>query len=173
MAVKFICGSNKYTTDGDVIYLPVVLKGLPEEIKVKDETLYFPTPFHVSLVYIRKIIEKYNISIPDFPDKIIDDFCEFTKANTIEVIRYTNEFKFVNRDGTKKTVIVMCEVKNLNRFYDFINKKYGLNIKYPVPHVTLYNTLKGEPGIYLMDQDDIKSFTTPIKNPINHDTINP
>ncbi len=62
----------------------------------------------------------------------------------------------------------MCEVSNLNKFFDLMNKKYGLNIKYPSPHATLYNVLKGKSGIYLMDSDDIKNFTVPIPNPIGH-----
>ena len=166
---KFICGGEKYKLGGvnnDVIGMSVSFD-LPEEIKIQETKLYPPAPFHVSLVYVRKIIENYNISIPDFSSKIAEDFCDFVKSNPIEIIRYKNdEYKFVSRDGTKKTVIIMCELSNINKFFDLINKKYGLNIKYPAPHVTLYNTLKGKPGIYLMDQDDIKNFTVPIENPL-------
>ena len=60
----------------------------------------------------------------------------------------------------------MCQMLNLNKFFDLINKKYGLNIKYPTTHITLYNTFKNKPGIFLMDSDDIKNFTVPIPNPI-------
>ena len=154
--------------DNEVIYLLVSFNNLPEEITVQGITLYLPSPFHVSLVYIGKIIEKYNISIPDFLNKIVEDFCDFTKTNDIKVIRYKNEYKFATRDGIKKTVVVMCEVSNLNKFFDLINTKYGLNIKYPSTHVTLYNTLKAQPGIFLMDSDDIKNFTVAIENPIGH-----
>jgi len=166
---KFICEGEKYKLGGinnDVIGLSVSFENLPEEIKIQETKLYPPAPFHVSLVYVRKTIANYNILIPDFSNRIVEDFCDFTKSNPIEITRYNNEYKFVNRDGIKKTVIVMCEVSNINKFFDLMNKKYGLNVKYPVTHVTLYNTLKGEPGIYLMDQDDIKNFTTPIKNPL-------
>ncbi len=168
MEKRFICGGNKYViSPTNTIWLPVSLENLPKEIEVQGCTLYFPSPFHVSLVYVGRIIETYNISIPDFLNKIINDFCDFTATNNIEVIRYNNEYKFVSRDGLK-TVVVMCEVSNLNKFFDFINKKYKLNIKYPPTHVTLYNTLKGEPGIYLMDSNDIKNFTVSIPNPIGH-----
>ena len=62
-------------------------------------------------------------------------------------------------------MIVTCEVSNINKFFDLINKKYGLNIKYPPAHVTLY-TLKDSLGIYLIDSDDIKNLTVSIENPI-------
>ncbi len=161
--------NNKYQLDAtnkDWIGFPVSFKNLPEEVTVQGEKFYFPTPFHVSLVYIGKMIEKYNISIPNFKDKTIEDFSEFTKANDISIVRY-NEFRLVARDD-KKAILVMCEVSNLNNFFDLINKKYGLKIKYMTTHVTLYNKVKGGKGIWLMDEEDIKKLTVPIENPISH-----
>ncbi len=169
MDQEFICDSNKYKIyrETNTIGLPVSINNLPETIQVEGHTLYLPSPFHVSLFYIGRLVDKYNISIPDFVNKIINDFCIFTKTNNIEIIGFKNdEYKFVDRDDLRKTVVIMCEVSNLDKFFDFINKKYDLSIKYPTPHVTLYNTLKGEPGMRLMDSDDIKSFTIPIENPI-------
>ncbi|MBI2630966.1 hypothetical protein HYW73_01975 [Candidatus Nomurabacteria bacterium] len=62
---KFICGGNEYEIVNDTIFRPVSFKNLPEEIKVQGEILHLisPTsnvPFHVSLVYIKKIIDRYN-----------------------------------------------------------------------------------------------------------------
>jgi hypothetical protein len=170
MSERFICGGNKYELMGlneNVISLSVSFENLPKKIQVKEDTFYLPSPFHISLIYIQRIIDNYNILIPDFFNKIIEDFCDFTKTNNIELIGYKNEYKLVERNG-KKTIVVMCEVSNLNKFFDLINEKYELNIKYPTTHVTLYNVLKGEPGVYLMDSDDIKNFTTPIPNPIGY-----
>jgi hypothetical protein len=167
--MTFICGSNKYKVIGennDVISISVSFDNLPEEIVVKGETLYFPNSFHVSLVYIQRIIERYKITIPDFKNKILNDFCDFTKECDVDIVHYKDEWRFCTRDNIKKTVVVMCEISNLNKFFDFINKKYGLKIEYPTTHVTLYNTLKGKPGIYLMDNDDIKNFTVYIENPL-------
>ena len=170
MSSKSVCGKDKYKIGGttNTIYLPVDFEGLPEEINIHGQTLYLPGPFHVSLVYVGRIIDKYEISIPDFINKVEEDFCEFTKTHDIDIVRFTNEFKFVEREG-KKTVVAMCEVSNLNKFFDLINKKYGLNIKYMPTHVTLYGNLKDKPGIYLMNEDDIKNFTVPIENPIGHE----
>jgi len=173
MNSRFICGNNKYKIGGtkeDTIYLPVSFTNLPKEIEVRIGTsrqmLHLPSSFHVSLVYIGKIIEKYNISIPDFVNKIIDDFCNFTKTNDIEVLFYSDEYRFVSRDN-KKTIVAMCKVSNLNEFFILINKKYKLNIKYMTTHVTLYVNLKNKYGVFLMDEDDIKNFTILIENPIN------
>lgn len=172
MDSEFICGGKEYEAyiqndEYTTIGIPVNLLNLPEEINVQGLTLYLPNPFHVSLFYMKRSIDRYNISIPDFTSKILDDFCEFTKNNKIKITSFkNNEYRLVSRDGVWKTVVVMCEVSNLNKFFDFVNNKYDLKIKHPTPHVTLYNTRKREHGMYLMDSDDIANFTTPIENPI-------
>ena len=165
MDKKLIC-ENKYEYIYETIGLDVKLKSLPSELFVKDQTLFLQPDFHVSLVCIGKIIERYNISIPDFLNKIIEDFCNFSKTNEIKIVSCNNEYKFVDRNDTKKTIVVMCEILNINNFFDQINKKYKLEIEYPTTHITLYNTLKNQPGIFLMESSDINNFTIPIPNPI-------
>ena len=63
-----------------------------------------------------------------------------------------------------RSVVVMCEISNLNNFFDSVNRKYGLAIEYPPTHVTLY-TLESKPGIFLTDSSDIKNLTKTIENP--------
>ncbi len=163
---KLIC-ENKYRVGGtkeDVIGLSVSLTDLPKEIQIQGNTLYLKDSFHVSLVCIGIIIQKYNILVPDFFNKVVNDFCDFAKINEIKILHYNNDFRFATENDLK-SVVVMCEVSNINKFYDFINEKYTLNIKYPSTHITLY-TLKKQLGIFLTDEDDIKNLTVPIENPI-------
>lgn len=164
MEIKFIC-DNKYEFVHQTIGLPIKLENLPIEIIIKDNTLVLQPAFHVSLVCIGEIIKKHNITIYDFENKIINDFCEFSNTNEIKVLNF-NDFKFVERDDLK-SVIAMCEISNLNKFFDLINKKYKLNIEYPPTHVTLY-ILPSKHGIFLTDSNDIKNLTAPIDNPIGH-----
>ncbi len=169
-----ICGNSKYELAGlnnDVILIPLSFENLPAEIKVNGETLYTPNRRHVSLLYIGLTIKKYNILIPNFLDKIVGDFCEFAKENKVEIIKYKDEYRLVSADGIQKSVVVMCELSNLNKFFDFINQKYKLNIKYPTPHVTMYNTEKGKPGRWLMDEEDLETFTKIIENPIGKNLV--
>jgi hypothetical protein len=171
MDTKFICGGEKYNVYGDnrAIGMPILLTDIPKEITLQGNAFYFPSPFHVTLFYTEHVVDRYNISIPNFKDKAVDDFCEFTKQNKIEFVKYTNDFRLVVKNDSKKSIMVRCKVSNLNEFFDFINNKYDLKIKYPTPHVTLYNTRKGEHGMYLMDSDDIANFTIPIENPIGRE----
>ncbi|MFA6251113.1 MAG: hypothetical protein WC603_00575 [Candidatus Paceibacterota bacterium] len=163
MENKLICG-DKFIYGDDTILLPISLN-LPSKINFEGDTFVINTFLHVSLVCIEKIIEKYNVSLLDFENKIINDFCEFIQKNEIKKVNYTNDFKIAfKRD--KKTIVVMCDVPNLNKFFDLINKKYGLNIEYPPLHVTLY-TLPGKLGIFLTNSDDIQKLTKSIPNPLN------
>jgi hypothetical protein len=166
MDKELICGDKyQFFTKNKIIGLPVKLENLPNKIEVEGNSLLLRSSFHVSLVCIGKIIEKYNIFISDFENKIINDFCEFVKTNEVKVLQF-NDFKFVARDE-KKTVVVMCKVSNLDNFFYNINKKYKLEIEYPPTHVTLY-TLDGKSGIFLTNANDIKNLTKSIPNPIGH-----
>lgn len=161
---KLICENKfQFNLRNKVIGLPIKLENLPTNVVVEENTLILKEVFHVSLVCIGKIIEKYNISILDFENKIITDFCEFTKTNEIKVLEF-GDFKFVEQNDLK-SIVVMCKISNLNKFFDLINKKYGLKIEYSPTHSTLY-TLPCKLGIFLTDVNDIKNLTKLIPSPI-------
>ena len=160
-----ICGGNKYTiSQTNTIGLPVPISGLPSTLEIESHKLMAKSSFHVSLVCINEIIKKYNISLPNFRDSILNDFCDFVSKNEINFSNYTNEFKFVVQDNLK-TIVIMCEISNLRQFFEQINSKYRLSIEYPPTHVTLY-AHDGKTGIFLTDSEDIKNLTKPIPNPI-------
>ncbi len=163
MEKRLIC-DNKFEFKHQTIALPVSLENLPNEILFKGDTFLLKPNLHVSLVCIGEMIKKHIIAIPDFENKIIDDFCEFSQTDKIDSVSYINSFKFATRDD-RKSIVIMCEVLNLNTFFDLINKKYSLEIEYPPTHVTLY-TPSAKLGIFLSDSNDIKNLTVPIKNPL-------
>lgn len=161
-----ICGSEKYKLAGskeDVIILPVSLDNLPPKIEAEGYNLSSKKEFHCSLVCIGKIIEKHKVSIPNFTEKVIADFCEFIKDNEVNLLRYRDEFRFVTKEDEGFAVILMCDIANLDKFFELINKKYGLQVEYPPTHITLY-TFQGV-GVFLTDSQDIQKFTKAIANP--------
>ncbi|MBI3888425.1 hypothetical protein HY311_01380 [Candidatus Nomurabacteria bacterium] len=163
---EFICGNKYMISVNDTILLPVLLDNLPSKITVDSNELLLKSAFHISLVCIKEIIRKHNIIIPNFKDLVVNDFCEFTKNNDINLLNYLDEFKLIVEDDLR-AVVVLCKVSNLDKFFELINNKYGLKIEYPPTHVTLY-TPEGKPGIFLTDANDIKNLTKPIPNPIGH-----
>ena len=166
MTKKPICGGGKYELagqTGETIGLPVVLKGLPPKIQVEGYTLFLKSSFHISLVCIGKIIEKHGVSISSFIDKVVDDFCEFIKTNEVSLVGYRDEFRFVS-DKERRSVVVMCDISNLDKFFELLNQKYGLQFEMQPTHVTLY-TLQPDLGIFLTDSQDIERLTKLISNP--------
>ena len=164
MERPFICEGNKYTiSPTNTISLPVSLENLPSEIIINNNKLFLKPTFHVSLVCINEIIKKHNILIQNFRDLVLKDFCEFSAINDIQVLQY-KEFKYAEENNLK-TVIITCEVSNLPKFFEILNKKYRLKIEYPPTHVTLY-AHDGKTGIFLTDSVDIKNLTRPIPNPL-------
>ncbi len=163
---EFICEGEKYQLGGpktDTVELPAFFKGLPGKVEVEGHPLFLKEEFHVTLVGTGKIIEKQNVQIPDFTDKIVNDFCEFVRENPVILLRYRNEFRFAAEEE-RRSVVVMCDVLNLDKFFESMNKKYGLAVECPPTHVTLY-TLQPKGGIWLTTAADIKNLTKLIPNP--------
>jgi len=165
MERPFICDGDKYTISAtNTIGMPVSLSNLPKELEIEGNKLFAKYSFHVSLVCINEIIKKYKVSINNFRNEVLGEFCDFVKENPVSLLNYLPDFKFVEEDSLK-TVVVMCRVSNLDKFFEILNEKYNLNIEYPPTHVTLY-AHDGATGIFLTDANDIKNLTKPIPNPL-------
>ena len=152
------------------IALPVQLYGLPEYVCVGDMTLLRKSAFHVSLICTGKICEKEGMPAPQFHENILKDFEKFIKTKPVAFTRFTNEFRLVS-EGEKRTIIAMCEVSNLNLFFDAVDEKYNLQLEYPPLHVTLY-TLQPDVGIFVTDKADIENLTTVIPSPFKDQDLN-
>ncbi len=162
----------KYKLGGpnrDVIGLPVVISGLPERIEVFGHKLVPKSSFHISLVCIGKIVEKYGIQNPEFKNEVINDFNWFVENFEIRFLGYKNEFRFL-AEGEKKAVVVMCEVSYLRQFFEEMNNKYSLNIEYPPTHITLY-TLQPEVGIFMTNLEDMKNLSKQIPAPFDFNIL--
>lgn len=164
MKNNYICKNKQYKFNHHTISLPIIIDDLPDKLQINKESLSLKSSFHVSLVCIGKIIEKNKIFLDNFENKIINDFCEFTKNTNIQIIKYT-DFRLAT-DKERRSLIVMCEVSNLNNFFNLINKKYSLNIETQPTHLTLY-TLQPDLGIFLTNTQDIKNMTKLIDVPKN------
>ena len=164
MSEQFICDEEKYIFKKRTIALPVSLENLPQKVKIDGYELLLKSSFHISLVCIGKIIEKHNVSIPDFENLIIKDFCEFIENHDVSLVGYRDEFRIATQNE-RKSVVMMADISNLNDFFDLINQKYNLDIEVHPTHVTLY-TLQPDIGIFITDSDDLKQLTRKIKNPI-------
>ena len=160
--------NSKYELGGlskDVIGLPLTMLNLPNTIEVEGVTLTLKNAFHVSLICIGKIIEKYAVQDSNFRSSVIDDFVDYTSQCEIGLIKIKNDFRFVTA-AEHRSVIVMCDISNLHGFFNLLNQKYVLNVEYPPTHVTLY-TLQPEKGIFVTDSNDLIKLTKLIPSPVS------
>ncbi len=148
---------------GDTIALPIIISRLPNHIEVNGNIFVRKTSFHISLVCIGRLIKRHNISISNFIEKVINDFCEFVKDNDVSFLRFRDEFRFVE-ENERKSIVVMCDISNLDNFFDVLNEKYNLTLPYQPTHVSLF-TLQPDKAIFLTDASDVKTLTRVILKP--------
>ncbi|MFA5022638.1 MAG: hypothetical protein WC508_06225 [Patescibacteria group bacterium] len=163
---QYICNGTKYTFRSETISLPVSIESLPPTLKTENCELRLKSSFHISLVPIGKLVEKFDIKDINFKTAVISDFCNFVKENDISFVKHKDEFRFVAQNE-RKSVILMAEVSNLSKFFDALNQKYKLNTETPPAHITLY-TLQPDIGIFITDSKDLKQLTKVIENPIKN-----
>lgn len=159
----YICNGNKYILNNKTIALPMFLGGLPKELQLEGINLTLKSEFHITLVAVGKIVERYDVTIPNFQEKVCSDFCDYTSIRPIEFIQFRGEYRFVVEDRLR-TLVVMCDVSNLAEFFDQINKKYNLHLENPPTHITLYVLPPGS-GIYLSNSEDIAVKTKVVEVP--------
>lgn len=82
-----------------IICLRVFIENLPDTISVFGHKLKKRVEFHVSLVCMGQLLMQYGINVPDFEQKVLEDFTEFIKQREIKLLSYTNEFRFLERVG--------------------------------------------------------------------------
>lgn len=160
MAKKFICGGEKYELGGpllDTIVLPVKSEGWPTVFEIEGYTLTLKTKFHVSLVAVGQIIKKHGVTEANFLEDVVNFFCEYVQKHPVELVRYKNEFRFVS-ENERRAVVVMCDVVNIDQFFDLLSVRYNLRLQHPPTHVTLY-TLQPDVGIFLTDFHDMEKLT--------------
>lgn len=165
-----ICDNDKYNiTSTQTIILPLSLGVDPKSVSVDGSTLLLKSKFHVTLLPIQQLIERYAINIPNFETSVVEDFCQYVKENPIELVSFSNEYRVVSQNNLK-TLVVMCEVTNYDGLFALINKRYNLNMEVPRTHVTIYSS-EPDKGIYLINSDDIQQITKIVDIP--HLSITP
>ncbi|HEX8591435.1 MAG TPA: hypothetical protein VF696_01645 [Candidatus Paceibacterota bacterium] len=157
---NYICGARTHAYGQGYIGLPVTVEGLPQEISVGEINLQAKSTFHVSLLCVKYLIRKYGESVEQ---DLLSLFCEFTRENSVSFVRYTGEFRFAEM-MERKSIIAMCEVSNLESFFELARRELRISLQSQPTHVTLY-TLQPELGIGLNTQRDIDQKTRPILVP--------
>lgn len=148
---NFICKGNTFTYSKGYIVLSVIIENLPEEVLVQGETLRRKSSFHVSLLCVKNLLSE-NAHLEQV---LLDEFCSFVKDTDISFLSYTGEFRLAH-DDERKSLVALCDVRNLTKLFDVLSEKLGIDIPYQPTHVTLY-TLQPNMGIGLNSLTEMNS----------------
>ena len=152
-----ICDNKNYGFGNGYILMPIVLDGLPRTVQVEGCELSLKSNFHASLVGVKYIVERYGQEIDDIQNKCLEIFCDVMREHPIIFLRFTGEFRFVAQ-GEKKTLVAMCELSNIDSFFNMLRQTLGIEVDTQPTHVTLY-TLQPDAGIGITSQEQLKNRT--------------
>jgi len=161
---NYICGGTKYFyNENRYIVLPIEIGNLPEKISVEGNELLLKSEFHVSLVCIKRLIEPYGEAAADIEQKILELFCAFVSKNAISFLTYKDEFRLAVFEE-RKSIIVLCDVSNLDKFPQLLKSELGIEISIQPTHITLY-TLEPDAGIGLNSKAEMEAKSHPVAVP--------
>ncbi len=153
---QYICDREKYKFGDGYIYLPLEINNIPKEIKINEYNLSLKSSFHCSLVCVKRIL-------PEQEAEIIKYFCEFVSNNELSFLNFKNEFRLVKRDD-RVSVVVMCEISNIEKFFQELGEKYNTKIEIQPTHVTIY-TLQPDKGIGILDNTELQNISSLVEVP--------
>jgi 16S rRNA (adenine1518-N6/adenine1519-N6)-dimethyltransferase len=154
-----ICNSSNITYDKGYIALWCENYDLPDTIEIEGDTLTKKDHFHVSLLCVKNILEKY----PDKEEEIIQHFCNFSQEHEVKFKGFTKEFRLATREE-RKSVIAMCKVSNLDAFAKYLSQKIGMEVAIQPTHVTIY-TLQPSMGIGLNSPEELEEKSEIVEVP--------
>lgn len=135
--------------------MPIEIEGaLPEEMSIiEEDVLTLKNTFHVSLLCVKEILEKYKEE--NLEREILDNFCKFVAENKISFLKFGEEFRLATLEP-RKAVLVRCEVSNLEKFSQLLSSQLNINIPLQPTHVTLY-TFQPDTGIGLNSTKEMET----------------
>ncbi len=148
-----ILAPYKYGTG--YISLPVDVSPLPDTLAIPEASgmLLRKPKFHVSLICVKCILEKFPEDQQTEVEEVLRIFNDYVERKPVIFQGFKNEFRFARRDG-KESVIVMCDTSDLSGLFTTLSEKMGFDIPTPPTHVTLYS-LQENVGIGIRNEREL------------------
>ncbi len=125
---------------------------LPPSIEIDGEILLKKMEFHVTLMCVREVSarlsETTGASAEHIEIKLLEIFLECSARYPVVMGKFLNEFRLVRKDD-RTTIVIRCEVSNIEPFFSECEKFYKSIIDRQPTHLTLYTkTLNAGIGIH-------------------------
>jgi hypothetical protein len=135
---------------------------IPRNLEVEDEKFIVKPEFHITLVavrYIAEIIDKDNAEKLQL--EIVGEFYKFTEKFPLTEYEILNDIRLVTA-GENKTIVAMVNVKDIEKFFEILEKKYGKTLPKQPTHITLYTLPTDTIGIPIFSHEDLQKISKPI-----------
>jgi hypothetical protein len=96
-------------------------------------------------------------------NEILERFCAYIKNNDVSLVRLNDEFRFAQKNE-RKSLIVRCEISNLQGFFIELSEQFGFTIPLQPTHITLY-TLQPNAGIGLNSPEAMERNSLKVSAP--------
>ncbi|QQG50034.1 MAG: hypothetical protein HZB70_00395 [Candidatus Berkelbacteria bacterium] len=179
MASENLLAGYRYA--GGYVGLPYETPLIASTLEIDGETLVKKSEFHMSIFCVKKyapeMAQLKGVSEEDAEQTILEEASRLLKQFPISIEQFKDEFRLAE-ERDKKTVVVMCQAKNLQEFFDGMRQALGMDFLNQPTHVTLYTRENGS-GIGLPDPEEVAKITrllTPeetesVKNAINFESL--
>ena len=127
---------------------------LPFPAEIEWNTIKFrkKDEFHVTLLHVKNASIAANVPT----EEILTFFDLFIEKHPIEFLSTVDDFRYM-QENERKTIVVRCDVSNLDLLFTELNEKFNINVPKQPPHVTIYS-LPDKPAIHILSEAIMESL---------------
>ncbi|MBU2104097.1 hypothetical protein KKD81_03510 [Patescibacteria group bacterium] len=133
---------------------------MPETVQAGETELEKKSGFHVSLFELPHLAEsiaaKTGISVEEAQEEIVRTFVSYVAEKPIVFRGFLNDFRIAEKEE-RKSVVVRCEMENLDGFFETLEKRYSISLYRQPAHVTIY-TLGHNKGIGIHTTEEMEQL---------------
>lgn len=128
----------------------------PESLEFESEKFVVKPEFHITLLsvqYIAEIIDKNDAEKLQF--EIVDEFYKFTEEFPLTEYKLLNDIRLVTV-GDHKTIVILVKLKNIEKLFGSLEKKYQKTLPSQPTHITLYTLSTDIFGVPIFSYEELK-----------------
>lgn len=157
---------NPYYYAKGWIALPYELGEIAPSIKIDGEILYVKPEFHfhMSIFPVKDWLAHWAEKSPEEAESaLLNEAAKLLKQFPVTILKLRGEYRLAQKED-RKTVVVMCEAINIDKFAEGMGKFLGIEIPVQPAHITLYTRKSNGSllGIGLGSTEELEEISRPL-----------
>ena len=145
------------------MHVPVpheLFQNIPDTLVVDGTELGIKSEFHISLFELEYLasflVSATEKSFEEVQENVLSIFSSYVAKKPITLTGFLDDFRVVEKEE-RKSVVVRCQMENLNGFFEALESTVGASVYRQPAHVTIY-TLGHNKGIGIHTNEEMESF---------------